>query len=254
MKTMVCGLAMTLLLASGGSEGRAPAPSASEVGGGCRTEAVDIDEAAFVEIGGLRQWITVEGRDRGNPLILVVHGGPGNPNTPYAQAIYADWLQEFTVAQWDQRGAGKTHAENPDAKEAPLTMERMARDGIEVAEYLVQRFGKRKVILTGGSWGSALAVHMAHARPDLFHAYVGTSQLVGFEDSTAASYALVLGLAQKAGDQDVVESLESGGSAVDESPRLRNPAARCAQIRGATGGRSPQGVVAAGPRLRHAGV
>jgi hypothetical protein len=35
-----------------------------------------IDEANAVEIGGIRQWITVRGRDRRNPLLLVLHGGP----------------------------------------------------------------------------------------------------------------------------------------------------------------------------------
>ena len=34
-----------------------------------------IDEARAVEIGGIRQWITVRGRDRRNPILLVIHGG-----------------------------------------------------------------------------------------------------------------------------------------------------------------------------------
>ncbi|HET9418970.1 MAG TPA: hypothetical protein VFO30_06480, partial [Chthoniobacterales bacterium] len=32
-----------------------------------------IDEAKAVEIGGIQQWITVRGRDRRNPLLLVLH-------------------------------------------------------------------------------------------------------------------------------------------------------------------------------------
>ena len=36
-----------------------------------------IDEALFVEIGGAPQWVTIRGQDRANPVVLVLHGGPG---------------------------------------------------------------------------------------------------------------------------------------------------------------------------------
>ena len=41
-----------------------------------------IDEAKTVEIGGIRQSITVRGRDRTNPILLVLHGGPAAPDLP----------------------------------------------------------------------------------------------------------------------------------------------------------------------------
>ena len=41
-----------------------------------------IDEAKAVELGGIRQWITVRGRDRRNPILLVLHGGPAAPDLP----------------------------------------------------------------------------------------------------------------------------------------------------------------------------
>ena len=59
-----------------------------------------------------------------------------------------------------------------------LTIDLMTRDGLAIAEYAAKCLGQKKVILMGGSWGSALGVHMALRRPDLFHAHVGTAQLV----------------------------------------------------------------------------
>jgi hypothetical protein len=38
-----------------------------------------IVEERFVRIGGIEQWIQIRGEDRDNPVLLVVHGGPGCP-------------------------------------------------------------------------------------------------------------------------------------------------------------------------------
>src|SRR4051794_7329902 len=66
-----------------------------------------IDEAGFVRIGGIDQWISVRGDDLSNPVILELHGGPGATNLPYAARTRA-WERHFTLVRWDMRGAGKT--------------------------------------------------------------------------------------------------------------------------------------------------
>lgn len=71
----------------------------------------------------------------------------------------------------------------------------------------------------GGSWGSILGVHMAKARPDLFHAYVGISQIVSARENHAASYAQVIALARAAQDQVAVSALEALGPPPWVNPR-----------------------------------
>ena len=34
-----------------------------------------IDEASFVTVGGIEQWITIRSQDRDNPVLLFLHGG-----------------------------------------------------------------------------------------------------------------------------------------------------------------------------------
>jgi hypothetical protein len=42
-----------------------------------------IVEQRFVQVGGIDQWIQIRGEDRGNPVLLVLHGGPGWPNAVF---------------------------------------------------------------------------------------------------------------------------------------------------------------------------
>ncbi|OYU44148.1 MAG: proline iminopeptidase, partial [Burkholderiales bacterium PBB4] len=147
------------------------------------------------------------------------HGGPGNPNTPYADAVYGAWAQDFTLVQWDQRGAGKTFGRNPGTADSVLTIDLMASDGLAIAEYAAKRMGQKKVILMGSSWGSVLGVHMALRRPDLFHAYVGTAQLVSQRANLAAFYAKTLELAGAAADEKTVAALTALGAPPWQNPR-----------------------------------
>ena len=185
----------------------------------CRAPGMPVSEAGFVEIGGIRQWVTIDGQDCANPVVLIVHGGPGNPNTPFAHTLFGDWSKRFTVVQWDQRGSGKTYGASKPAEGEVLTVDRLTRDGVEVAQYATQRLGKRTVILMGGSWGSALAVNMAMARPALFHAYVGTAQLANYQLDMKTSYDKTLALARAAGDADALAKLEPLGSPPWTNPR-----------------------------------
>lgn len=185
----------------------------------CVRNGGKIAEERFVQVGGIEQWMTIRGASCANPVVLFVHGGPGNPLTPYAEKVYGAWEKDFTLVQWDQRGAGRTFGRNKGSADETLTVERMAKDGIEVAEYVSRRLGKQKVILKGGSWGSVLAVHMAKMRPDLFTAYVGTSQLISYRDNSLASYTQVLARARAAGDSKTVATVEALGPPPWKNPR-----------------------------------
>jgi pimeloyl-ACP methyl ester carboxylesterase len=196
----------------------AKSPPASQLG--CANPQQRLDEKTFVQIGGIEQWVTIKGSRCDNPVILMVHGGPGNPNTVFdggAGWPYADWEKDFTLVQWDQRGAGMTWGRNRPTLETKLTVEQLRDDGIEVARYITEHLGKRKLILFGGSWGSYLSVNMLAESPDLFCAYVGTSQLVvGFSGN---QYPRALALARAAGDKETIATLEALGPPPWTNPR-----------------------------------
>ncbi|MBC5803384.1 MAG: alpha/beta hydrolase [Candidatus Eremiobacteraeota bacterium] len=95
-----------------------------------------IDEAQFVSIGGIEQWITIRGWDRDNPVLLFLHGGPSDVTNPWSFALFAPWEKHFTLVQWDQRGAGRTLGKTGPTVAPTITVDRMVRDGIELSEYL----------------------------------------------------------------------------------------------------------------------
>ena len=133
-----------------------------------------ISEERFIMINGIDQWVTIKG-ERSKPVILFLHGGPGSPISPYADAIYGSWEKDFILIQWDQRGTGKTYGKNAPAeldavylKSNPLTIEQMVSDGIVLTEYLAKYLGKEKFIVFGSSWGSELGVSMVIKTPGSF--------------------------------------------------------------------------------------
>lgn len=152
-----------------------------------------VEELLPVPINGTTQWLSIRGRDRRNPILLFLHGGPGAPTMPVAYTFQSPWEDYFTVVQWDQRGAGKTYAANdPKALASTMTVEQMTSDAEEVVRYLQKRYDKRKIFLLGHSWGSVLGVALAQRHPDWFYAYLGVGQMVDMQKNEEIGYKFAL--------------------------------------------------------------
>lgn len=116
-------------------------------------------------------------------MLLFLHGGPGNATNPWGYAAFRRWLKYFTVVQ---RGAGRTFGRNTTASRSTITPERMVQDGIELSELLKKKLHMDKIVLGGHSWDSVLGFFMVKARPELFYAFVATSQVAAeFSRSSA---------------------------------------------------------------------
>jgi pimeloyl-ACP methyl ester carboxylesterase len=168
-----------------------------------------IDEAKFININGAEQWITIRGDDRDNPVILFLHGGPSEANSPFAE-FYTPFEKDFVFVQWDQPGAGKTYIK-AGSHQPKLTIESMAADGIAAAESLETELHKPKIILIGQDWGGVLGVRMIEQRPDLFAAFVGTGQIVGMPGTQEALYQYALNHATAAHDEKMLAALKQLG-------------------------------------------
>lgn len=186
-----------------------------------QTLAVDaqagIDEGLFVEAGGTEQWVTIRGTDRRNPVLLMVHGGPGTALSPLAPS-FLPYERDWTVVQWDQPGAGRTFSRAGRALPATTTVASIAADGIAVTERVAARLGKDRVVLVGLSFGSVVGLEMARMRPELFSAYVGTGLFVHRDDGRVIAYQRALAAARAQARADAVAELETIGAPPHTTP------------------------------------
>jgi pimeloyl-ACP methyl ester carboxylesterase len=166
-----------------------------------------VEEASFVTIGGIEQWVTIRGDDDRKPVLLLLHGGPGDVQSPFI-SIYAPYEKDFVTVQWDQRGAGQTFAKNGAAG---VTVERLIADGLDLAQQLRQRFSKQKLIVFGHSFGSLIATRMAQQRPDLFDAYVGTGQVTVWADTVQFQFDFLTRRYKEKGDTSALAALKAIG-------------------------------------------
>ena len=166
-----------------------------------------IEEASFVTIGGIGQWVTIRGDDERKPVLLLLHGGPGDVQSPFI-STYAPYEKDFVLVQWDQRGAGRTFAKNGADG---VTRETLIADGIDLAEQLHKRFPRAPLILFGHSWGSIIATGMAQQRPELFAAYVGTGQVSSWADTVQFQFDFLRQRYKEKGDTAALAALDAIG-------------------------------------------
>lgn len=163
-----------------------------------------------LDLGGAPQSVTVRGRDRQNPVLVFVHGGPGTPLMPTAWMWQRPVEEFFTVVHYDQRGAGRSfQLSDPDEVRSTMHPGQFTADAVQLVEWLQGELGVERVVIAGHSWGSVVATRAALERPELFSAYVGIGQVVNFLAGERASFAWVREEARRRQDDRAVQALEA---------------------------------------------
>lgn len=169
-----------------------------------------IEEAKMLRIGGIDQYVTIRGRDRRNPVLLVLHGGPGYVETPMSWWYAHEWEEYFTVVEWDQRGAGRTYLDNDPKTVAPtMTPQRFNDDVDEMVQWLRKDLDKSKIFVIGHSWGSYLGEELARRHPEWLYAYIGVGQAANVPESERRGWAFAMAAAEAARNDEAVAELRA---------------------------------------------
>ncbi|HEX5136744.1 MAG TPA: prolyl aminopeptidase [Planctomycetota bacterium] len=119
-----------------------------------------------VSDGNAISW-EVSGSPKGKAAV-VLHGGPGQGSSPNMRRAFDP--EKYRVILFDQRGCGRStpHASDPATEMRFNTTERLIAD----MEALREHLGVDRWLVSGGSWGAALAVAYAEQHPSRVSALV----------------------------------------------------------------------------------
>lgn len=164
-----------------------------------------ISEKLFINIGGVKQGMFLQGKDTNNPVMLFVHGGPSFPEYFLVEKYPAGLEDHFTVCYWEQRGGGISYTS--DVTTESMTLGQLASDAIEVTNYLRDRFGREKIYLMAHSGGTAFAIKAVESSPHLFHAYIGMAQITRQAESEKLCYRYMMDRYVADGNTKMVDEL-----------------------------------------------
>jgi pimeloyl-ACP methyl ester carboxylesterase len=162
-----------------------------------------------VNINGLNQKMIIRGRDSTKPVLLYLHGGPGDPEFPFVLKFNPEIEDFFVVCYWDQRGAGLSYSKNIPPE--TMTLEQFVEDAGKVSEYLIDRFKRDKIYLLGHSWGTMLGAFTAKKFPEYFYAFIAVGQVADQSQSERISYDFVLSRATALKDKKAIRDLQKIG-------------------------------------------
>jgi pimeloyl-ACP methyl ester carboxylesterase len=136
-----------------------------------------IDTTESIQVGGIKQVVTLQGEDHSKPLFLFITGGPGLPGIYDENKLFTNELKKhFVVVQWDQRNCGQTLTLNPSP--VKLTVKLFKLDTHELVTSLLKQFHRQKLFLMSWSWGTVLGFYMADNYPGQLYAFMAVSPMV----------------------------------------------------------------------------
>jgi pimeloyl-ACP methyl ester carboxylesterase len=181
-----------------------------------------------VTLGDIEQWIFIRGTDKNNPLLLFLHGGPGEPalGMSSSRKFDVELIEHFTLVHWDQRGAGKSYSKNIPIN--LMTLDRFVEDCNELIDYLLKKFMMQKVYLVAHSSGTTIGIRMAHKYPEKIHAYIGVAHVINEYEQEKISYEFALEQATKFNNRKIRSKLIAIGPPPYETPEKLFEMLNCA--------------------------
>ena len=162
-----------------------------------------------VRINGSDQWIEIRAWSPEKPVLLSIPGGPGQSDLAQSRPTLGTLAKDFVVVSWDQRGIGKSYASYDPNR---LTTKQAVADTIALTNYLRKRFDERKIYLFGESGGSVIGVLAAQQHPELYHAWIGSGQMVNPRETDLRIYRGLLAYAAAHNDTGLASKLRGYGA------------------------------------------
>lgn len=176
-------------------------------------------EEEYVTVNGIDQFLLHYPKASDVPVLLYLHGGPGQAESLFAYELDRAWGELFTHVHWDQRGAGKTLRRNKK-RGMPETVEQMLDDLHGIVKHLQRKYQADKIVILGHSWGSLLGGLYALRHPENVLSYIGVGQVICMMENERTAFRKILDMARKAGNQKHLRAMEQMGEYPPSDPEL----------------------------------
>lgn len=146
-----------------------------------------IDEEVFVESLGTKLYLKLKGQDKTKPVILFLHGGPGDVFLGLLSfEVYAgkNLEKDYVMAYLHQRGM----VNSPMVADSTQTIENHVEDVTNVVNYLTQKFNTKKIILMGHSWGGLLGFNYLLKDDSKIEKFISVASPINMEKNNRRSY------------------------------------------------------------------
>ena len=175
-------------------------------------------ESYSVNLGGVDQWVSVRGTSLENPILLVIHGGPGSTLMGMSYTYQRPWEKNYTVVNWDQRCSGKTASISGTTSDVKLTSEMIISDALELTDYLRERYSKDKIIILGHSWGTFVGANLVKKYPDRYLAYISVGTMVNGREESEYQVKYYRDKFTKEGNRKKLDAVNSLGEYWKDTP------------------------------------
>lgn len=192
------------------------------------TADAGVQQSTYLRLGGIDQFVTIRGQDVANPVLIYLHGGPGDSSHYLQYPVQGKLEDTHTVIQWDQRGTGRTYYANPQLAPRELSVDRLLADLNELVDYARERFGQEKVVIVGHSWGTVLGSRYLHEHPEKVSEYVGVGQFVDSVEGAHLATSTAIERARTAGEEAEAAAMAANLVELDASIRAGGGLARWA--------------------------
>jgi len=176
----------------------------------CAPESrAQIDEQVQIDVDDTSVYAAIRGRDERAPVLLYLHGGPGNPlGVPIFRAYGGRLLEDhFIVVYLHQRGIMKS----PRLPDSGHHVDRYVDDVGRVVDYLGRRFPGRRIFVLGHSWGGVLAYLYLSQHPHTVDRLIAVAAPIDVERMVHGRVAMILEWAKETGNDEAVRDLSPLG-------------------------------------------
>ncbi len=136
----------------------------------------EISQLHNLNLGGFDQAVLIEGKSRNLPILITLHGGPGNP-VPFSvgcRGLFPQFTEKFIMVYWDQLGCGKNNRVIDDS----FTVGMFVDMTVDLVTQVREMFPGNPAYFFATSWGSMLSALALDKKPDLVDGVLVNGQIV----------------------------------------------------------------------------